>query len=65
VPFREKNKFDDEYLEIFNNTVKPFIKKFQIDTIIISNGFDAHKDDPMKIMNLTQRFYLKFILTTR
>lgn len=59
VPIREKNKSDDEYLEIFNSIVKPFIEKNDVDIIVISNGFDAHKEDPMKIMNLTQKFYIE------
>jgi acetoin utilization deacetylase AcuC-like enzyme len=59
VPIREKNKTDEGYLKIFNSMVKPFIKKCGIDIIIISNGFDGHKDDPMKIMNLTEKFYIE------
>ena len=59
IPIRQKNKTDDEYLQVFNSMVKPFIEKNKVDIIIISNGFDAHKDDPMKIMNLTEKYYVE------
>jgi acetoin utilization deacetylase AcuC-like enzyme len=58
IPIKTKKQTDYDYLQIFNSKVIPFINKNQIDIIIISNGFDAHKDDPMKIMNLTEQFYI-------
>ena len=59
IPIKKKNKTDTEYLQIFNSKVIPFITNISPDVIIISNGFDAHKDDPMKIMNITEQFYIK------
>ncbi len=38
---------DADYLSIVENKVAPEIIKFQPDLIIISAGFDAHKDDPL------------------
>jgi acetoin utilization deacetylase AcuC-like enzyme len=56
VPF-PRNQSDENYIEKFNNVVVPFLKKTNPDIIIISNGLDAHKDDPMNIMKLTDVFY--------
>lgn len=58
IPIRKKNKTDIDYLDIFNKSVIPFINKANPDIIIVSNGFDAHKNDPMSIMSLTEVFYI-------
>jgi len=49
---------DDDYIEKFNDKIIPFINEKEIDIIIISNGLDAHKDDPFEVMKLTNRFYI-------
>ena len=54
-----KKKLDDNtYIEKFEEKVIPFIHDKNIDIIIVSNGLDAHKDDPFHIMNLTNKFYV-------
>jgi len=35
------------YLDKFNNILLPILKNFEPDFILISAGFDAHKDDPL------------------
>lgn len=50
---------DDFYLDTFQNQVIPFILDHNPDLIIISNGLDAHKDDPVGGMNITNRFFIE------
>ncbi len=48
---------DDEYRAIFHNTLVPAADAFQPDFVMISAGFDAHKDDPLASMGLTEAGY--------
>ena len=48
---------DQEYLEIFNHILRPALTAYKPDAIIISAGFDAHRDDPLAGMNLTDEGY--------
>ena len=48
---------DDEYCEVFNNVLVPAADAFQPELILISAGFDAHRDDPLASMNLTAAGY--------
>ncbi|MEN3037830.1 MAG: histone deacetylase [Candidatus Kryptonium sp.] len=48
---------DEDYLKIFGNEVVPALEKFQPEFIIISAGFDAHRDDPLAGMNLTEESF--------
>jgi acetoin utilization deacetylase AcuC-like enzyme len=57
IPLPKKTT-NETYIEKFNEKVKPFINKTNPDIIIISNGVDAHKNDPMKVMNVTNEFYI-------
>jgi acetoin utilization deacetylase AcuC-like enzyme len=45
---------DDEYLHAFEHTVVPAIERFGPELLIVSAGFDAHVDDPMASMRLTE-----------
>ena len=38
--------------------VLPALEAFQPDCLMISAGFDAHRDDPLAHMNLTQKGYM-------
>tara|TARA_B100001029_G_scaffold96655_1_gene79366 strand:+ start:322 stop:1077 length:756 start_codon:yes stop_codon:yes gene_type:complete len=40
------------YLKLFDKYIIPFIKKNSPDLLIISAGFDAHKNDPLASINL-------------
>ena len=44
---------DSEYEKIFNTALRPALKAYHPDAIIISAGFDAHRDDPLAGMNLS------------
>lgn len=48
---------DLEYLEAFENILSPAAQKFFPDFILISAGFDGHKDDPLSNLNLTSTGY--------
>ena len=50
---------DSAYLDIIKNKLIPEIQNFQPDLIIISAGFDAHKDDPLAQMNVSSDCYGK------
>ena len=48
---------DDEYHEIFLNVLQPAADTFKPEFVIISAGFDAHRDDPLASMGLTEAGY--------
>ena len=48
---------DKEYEETFMGKILPKIDQFNPEFIIISAGFDAHKDDPLGNINLSTGFY--------
>jgi len=45
---------DDQYLHAFAHTVVPAVERFGPDLLIVSAGFDAHEDDPMANMRVTE-----------
>lgn len=54
IPFKKGSK-PDIFLDTFESVVFPFVNG--CDILIISAGFDAHKDDPMGLMNLETATY--------
>ncbi|EQB63952.1 MAG: hypothetical protein RBG1_1C00001G1531 [candidate division Zixibacteria bacterium RBG-1] len=46
---------DTEYTEMFENIFYPEAKRFKPDFILISAGFDGHKDDGLAQINLTEK----------
>jgi acetoin utilization deacetylase AcuC-like enzyme len=48
---------DREYVRIFREILRPAIDRFRPDCILVSAGFDAHRDDPLAAMNLTEDGY--------
>ncbi len=47
----------DRWMTEFNDFVVSALDKYQPEFIIISAGFDGHKDDPLGGLNLTERTY--------
>ena len=45
---------DDEYISVFEKSLRPAIETFRPDFILISAGFDAHRDDPLANMRVTE-----------
>ena len=51
------NSGEYEYETVFKEKIIPAIHRFKPEFILISAGFDAHKDDPLAQMNLGTGFY--------
>ena len=45
---------DEQYLSIFKNDIVPALSRYEPGVLIISAGFDAHRDDPLGGMELTE-----------
>jgi acetoin utilization deacetylase AcuC-like enzyme len=48
---------DARYLEVFDEDLVPALERFRPDAILISCGFDAHSNDPLAGMDLTEDGY--------
>jgi acetoin utilization deacetylase AcuC-like enzyme len=53
----EAGEGDDEYRAIFRKVLVPAAETFKPEFVIISAGFDAHRDDPLASMGLTEEGY--------
>lgn len=53
----EAGEGDEEYREIFRKCLVPAADDFKPDFVIVSAGFDAHRDDPLASMRLTEAGY--------
>ncbi len=51
---------EERYLKAFQEEVLPAIADFSPELLMISAGFDAHRDDPLGGMKLTADSYAKF-----
>jgi acetoin utilization deacetylase AcuC-like enzyme len=51
---------EEEYLEAFMKDIIPSLEAYKPDLLIISAGFDAHKDDPLANINLTEKNFAQF-----
>jgi len=45
---------DDEYFHAFEHTVEPAVASFEPKLVLVSAGFDAHVDDPLADMRVTE-----------
>jgi acetoin utilization deacetylase AcuC-like enzyme len=45
---------DDDYATVFVKTILPALKSFEPEFLLISAGFDAHRDDPLAGMHVTE-----------
>jgi acetoin utilization deacetylase AcuC-like enzyme len=45
---------DREWLEAFADAVEPKVRRFDPQLLLVSSGFDAHVDDPLADMDLTE-----------
>jgi acetoin utilization deacetylase AcuC-like enzyme len=53
----ESGQGDEEYRKVFQEVLSPAADRFQPDFVIVSAGFDAHQDDPLAGMGLTEAGY--------
>lgn len=51
---------ESDYKKEFQEKINPAIDRFQPDIILVSAGFDAHKDDPLGGMDLTTSSFENF-----
>ncbi len=45
---------DEEYQRAFDDVVEPAVRAFEPELVLVSAGFDAHRDDPLANMNVTE-----------
>jgi acetoin utilization deacetylase AcuC-like enzyme len=45
---------DDDYQRAFDHIVEPAVRAFEPELVIVSAGFDAHTEDPLASMNVTE-----------
>ena len=45
---------DDDYERAFDEVVEPAVRAFEPELVLVSAGFDAHRDDPLANMNVTE-----------
>jgi acetoin utilization deacetylase AcuC-like enzyme len=48
---------DDDYIEILETTFMPAWREYNPDFVLVSVGFDAHRDDPLARINITEKAY--------
>ncbi|MES2605214.1 MAG: histone deacetylase family protein [Pseudomonadota bacterium] len=48
---------DDEYQDLFSEQVLPQLEEFQPELLLVSAGFDAHANDPLASIRLTESTY--------
>ncbi len=53
----EAGEGDEEYRAVFQKTLVPAADAFKPEFVIISAGFDAHQEDPLASMGLTEEGY--------
>ncbi|MFC1504280.1 histone deacetylase [Spirochaetota bacterium] len=51
------NAYDEEYIDVFSRILRVRAEEFDPDFIIVSAGFDAHADDPLGGMEITNEGY--------
>ncbi len=45
---------DAEYLAVFRDIIVPAIERYEPDWLLVSAGFDSHRDDPLAAMGVTE-----------
>jgi len=50
---------EEEFIDAFSREILPSLENYRPDLIIISAGFDAHRDDPLANLNLTDESFGK------
>lgn len=56
---------DRAYLEMFEKTFLPLARDFKPEFILISAGFDAHGEDPLAGLDLTEAAYRRMTQCVR
>ena len=56
---------DERYLEVFDLIIGPRLAEYQPEILLISAGFDAHRDDPLAMMDVTERGFAGMAVRAR
>src|SRR2546427_8120770 len=56
---------DREYQEVFEKVLYPAAQAFEPHLVLVSAGFDAHHDDPLASMNVTEDGYARMTTIVR
>lgn len=56
--YDRKRHNDNEYMSLMNNEIHDLIVDFNPELILISNGLDAHENDQLEGLGLTNQFYI-------
>jgi acetoin utilization deacetylase AcuC-like enzyme len=56
---------EDEYVSLFESEVVPALDDYKPGLLLLSAGFDAHRDDPLGGMRLTEQSFGKFTQLVR
>lgn len=56
---------EKEYMDAFTREIVPALERYKPELLIISAGFDAHKDDPLANINLTEENFAQFTTMMR
>lgn len=60
VPMRSFSG-DDEYLQVLEETFIPAWREFKPEIVLVSAGYDAHRDDPLARINITETTYKAYV----
>jgi acetoin utilization deacetylase AcuC-like enzyme len=52
---------DDVYIEIYQGVLPPLVKEFNPDIILVSAGYDLHKDDPLTYLEVSTQAIGKIV----
>lgn len=58
---------DDEYIKVYSNILPKLVKDFNPDMVLVSAGYDLHRDDPLTYLNVSTQAIgeiVEFILKT-
>jgi acetoin utilization deacetylase AcuC-like enzyme len=56
---------ENRYVEAFKEEINPRLLQFKPEMLFLSAGFDAHKDDPLGGMRLTENSFAKMTTLVR
>jgi acetoin utilization deacetylase AcuC-like enzyme len=48
---------EQSYLDVCDHVFLPAVEAFKPELLMVSAGFDAHQDDPLSMMRLTERSF--------
>lgn len=56
----EAGSGDTQFIQSLNEVILPALEKFRPDMIMVSAGFDSHRQDPLSSLNFTEEGYAAF-----